>query len=198
MACTCNLRTGFPAYSHTQVHDPVHIDTGTAGWRGPSRQIVPGEMMDHLGSGGVLFPSAAQGSPSQMIEPAFSPSGELYSPSMVQDFPPYATSFPPGQVQDAQSHVVTHGPNTTTRASQLRQQKAQEKKEKDKLNKRDHRSRNAEDFKSICALLKIPLKPKNWLAHRSKCLYIQPRLEYLAFHSSWGRTEAGGAARGGQ
>ena len=166
------------AYSHTQVHDPVHFDTGTAGWGGPSRQIVPGERMNHLGFGGALFPSAAQGSPSQMIEPAFSPSGELYSPSMAQDFLPYATSFSSGQAQNAQSHVMTHGPNATTQASQLHEQKAQEKKEKDKLNKRDHRSRNAEDFKSICALLRIPLKPKNWLAHRSECLCIQPRLEY--------------------
>jgi hypothetical protein len=132
--------------------------------------------MNHLGPRGALFSNAPQRSTPQTIDPAFLPSGELLS--MVQDFLPYATSFP-GQAQDAaQSHVMTHEPNAATQASQLREQKAQEKKNKDKLNKRDHRSRNAEDFQRICALLNISLKPKNWLAHRSKCLCIQPRLEY--------------------
>jgi hypothetical protein len=135
--------------------------------------------MNHLDPQGALFSSAPQGSSSQTIDPAFSSSGELYSPSGGRDILPYATSFPPGQVQDAaQSNVVTHGPNVSTQASQLREQKAREKKKKDKLNKRDHRSRNAQDFERICALLQIPLKPKNWLAHRSKSLCIQPCPEY--------------------
>ena len=137
--------------------------------------------MNHSGPQGAFFSTAPQVSSSQAIDPAFSPSGDLYSPSRVQNLPPYATSFARGQVQDAaQSHVVTHAPNATTQAPQLREQKAQEKKAKDKLNKRDHRARNAQDFQSICALLQIPLKPKNWLPHRSKssCQCIQPYPEY--------------------
>ena len=136
--------------------------------------------MDHLGPQGALFSSASQGSSSQMtIGPAISPSDELYSQSRVQDYSPYVRSFPPGQVQDAaQSHVVTHGQNAATPAAQRREQKVREKKEKDRVNKQNHRSRNAQDFESICALLDIPLKPKNTLAHRSECLCIRPRLEY--------------------
>ncbi|KAF8487710.1 hypothetical protein F5888DRAFT_1804779 [Russula emetica] len=155
--------------SHTQAHDQGHLDIGTAAaWGGPSLQIEQGKIMDHLGPQGALFSSAPQGSSSQMtIGPAFGPSDESYSQSRVQDYLPYVTSFPPGQVQDAaQSHLATHGQNATTQASKRREQKAQEKKEKDRVNKRDHRSRNAEDFQRICALLDIPLKPKNRLAHR--------------------------------
>ena len=128
--------------------------------------------MDHLGPQGALFSSDSQGSSSQMnIGPAFSPSDELCS----QDYLPYVGSLPPGQVQDAaQSHVMTHGQNATTQAAQRREQKAREKKEKDRVNKRGHRSRNAQDFESICALLDIPLKPKNRVAHRSECLGIRP------------------------
>jgi hypothetical protein len=113
------------------------------------------------------------------IGPAISPSDQLDLQSGVQDYLPYVRSFPPGQVQDAaQNHVVTHGQNAATQAAQRREQKAREKKEKDKVNKRGHRSRNAQDFERICALLDIPLKPKNRLAHRSECLCIHPRLEY--------------------
>jgi hypothetical protein len=132
--------------------------------------------MDRLGPQGAVFSSAPQGSLSQMtIDPAFSPSDELYSQSMVQDHLP----FPSGQVQDAaQSNVVTHGQNATTQAAQRREQKAREKKEKDKVNKRGHRSRNDQDNERICNLLEIPLKPKNRLAHRSECLCIRPPLEY--------------------
>jgi hypothetical protein len=111
------------------------------------------------------------------IGPAFSPSDVLYSQSRVQGY--LHSPFSPRQVQDAaQSQVVTHGQNATTQASQRREQKVQEKKEKDRVNKRGHRSRNAKDFERICALLDISLKPKNRLAHRSECLCIHPRLEY--------------------
>jgi hypothetical protein len=136
--------------------------------------------MDHLGPRGAHFSPASQGTSSQMsIGPAFSPSDELCSQSRVQDYLPHVRSLPPGQVQDAvQSDVMTHGQNATTQAAQRREQKAREKKEKDRVNKRGHRSRNAEDFERICALLDIPLKPKNRLAHRSECFCIRPRLEY--------------------
>jgi hypothetical protein len=171
--------TGFPDLSHTQVHDQGHLDIGTAaGWRGPSLQIEQGTIMDHLGPQGALFSSAPQGSLSQMtIGPAFSPSDELYLQSTMQDYLPHVRSLPSGQVQGAaQNHVVTHGQNATTQAAQRHEQKAREKKEKDRVNKRGHRSRNAQDLERICDLLDIPLKPKNRLAHRSECLCIHPRL----------------------
>ena len=172
IARACNICT-FPDLSHTQAHDQGHLDVGTTGWEGPTPPILQGEISEYLGSRGTFFSPTSQGPSLQTIDPAFPPSGELCSPSMMQDFIPYATSRPPGQVHDStQSHMGTHRPNTTTHASQLREKKAEGKKEKDRLNKRDHRSRNAEDFWRICALLKIPLKPKNWLAHRSKCLRI--------------------------
>ena len=136
--------------------------------------------MDHLGPQEALFSPASQGSSSQMtVGPVISPSDELYSQPRVDDHLPYVRSFPPGQVQDAaQSHVMTHEQNAPTQAAQRREQKAREKKAKDKINKQGHRSRNAEDNESICALLDIPLKPKNRLAHRSECLCIRPRPEY--------------------
>ncbi|KAN0102352.1 hypothetical protein V8E52_012031 [Russula decolorans] len=157
--------------SHTQAHDQGHLDIGTtAGWGGPSLQFEQGKIMDHFGPQEAVFSSASQGSSSQMtIGSAISPSDELYSQSRVpvQDCLPYVRSSPPGQVQDvARSHVVTHGQNAATQAAQRREQKAREKKEKDRINKKNHRSRNGEDFERICALLDIPLEPKNRLAHR--------------------------------
>ena len=136
--------------------------------------------MGHLGPQGAVFSSAPQGSSSQMtMDDAITPSDELYSQSSVQDYLPFVGSSPPGEVQDAaQSRVVTHEQNPTTQAAQRRLQKALEKKEKDRVNKQNHRSRNAEDFERICDLLNIPLKPKNRLAHRSECLCTRPHLEY--------------------
>jgi hypothetical protein len=136
----------------------------------------------YFGPQGAVFSPASQGSSSQMtIGTAISPSDESYSQSRVpvQDCLPYVRLSSPGQVQDvARSDEVTHGQNAATQAAQRREQKAREKKEKDRINKKNHRFRNGEDFERICALLDIPLEPKNRLAHRSECLCTRPRLEY--------------------
>lgn len=130
--------------------------------------------MDHLGPHGALFSSAPQGSSSQMtIDPAFSPSDELYSQCRVQ-YLPYVTSIPPGQVQDAaQSHVVTQEQNTTAqKAPWQHEQRVQKKRKKDKERKHDTRLNDNQAYTRVCELLEIEQAPKNSLSQRSECSCI--------------------------
>ena len=58
---------------------------------------------------------------------------------------------------------------TTQEASRTHEER---KKERDKLRKSKERSINLEDYKKICKLLDILLKPQNTLANRSECLCV--------------------------
>jgi hypothetical protein len=137
---------------------------------------VQGTITDHLGPQRNFSSSAPQGPSLQTtIDPAFSPSHELYPQSRVPDCLPYVTSFPPGQVQDAaqQSHVVTQEQNTTAQEeSWQHEQKAQRKRRKDKERKRDTRVNDDQAYTSVCELLEIEQTPKNSLSQRSECSCI--------------------------
>jgi hypothetical protein len=129
IAGASDICSGFSDVSYPQAHDQGRLDIGSAvGWGGPSLQAVQpeGKIMDQLGPQGVLSSSAPQGSASRMtVNPAFSPSDELYSQSKVQDHLPYATSFPPEQVQD---NMVAQEQNTTTQTASLQHVRAERKK----------------------------------------------------------------------
>lgn len=108
------------------------------------------------------------------IDPTFYPSDELYSQSRVQDYLPYATLVPPGQVQDAaQSRVGTQEQNTTAqKASWQYEERVQRKRRKDKERKHDTRLNDDQAYTRVCEVLEIEQTPKNSLSQRSECSCI--------------------------
>jgi hypothetical protein len=190
--CLQFLYPGFPGLPHTrdQYQDPsyerqcddTHYDAPlqaqyAAGPGGANSQNVQEEREGHLGAQGASCSSNLP-RPSLTTNTNTSSSlfGALSSQSGAQEDYPHATLSPYEHAEVAtQSPVVTKGQSAITQASQWRFQKAQEKREKDKARKRTQRSSSAQDYEKICNLLKIPLKPKNTIAHRSECLCIHPR-----------------------
>jgi hypothetical protein len=193
--CLQFLCAGFPGlpHNHDQYLDPsseghyddTHHDAPlqthyAAGWGGTNSQNVQEERVDHYEAQGASCSSDPPG-PSSTTNSDISSSlfGALYSQSGAQDEYPHATLSPNENAEvAAQSPVVTQGQSASTQASQRRVQKAREKREKDRTRKRTQRSRSMEDYEKICNLLKIPLKPRNTIAHRSECLCIHSRRKY--------------------
>ena len=127
---------------------------------------------------------------------------ESYTPSGLQDNYTESTSLPCGPVESTTENAMTTQGQITTTQEASRGRKVQRRKEKgkarvnmtdkitkkeqdkarkreqDKARKRVDRDNDEQDYKEICDLLNINLKPKNKLAHRSECSCIHPRWRY--------------------
>lgn len=126
--------------------------------------------MDHLEAHGASCSSDPPGSSSTTnAGTSSSLFGALCSQFGAQDDFPVTLSPREHAEVAAQSPTVTQGQSAITEASQRRQQKVQEKREKDRIRKAADRASDDRAYSRVCQLLAVNMGPKNTRSKRSEC-----------------------------